>query len=102
MAMTASLCAALVIFLERLFPFALFSRREPPPLIRFIEKYIPSMVIAMLIVYSLKDLSFAAAPYGAPYFLAVAVCVVLHLLLKNPMVSIFGSTIAFMVLSHLM
>ena len=56
----------------------------------------------MLIVYSLKDLSFAAAPYGAPYFLAVAVCVVLHLLLKNPMVSIFGSTIAFMVLSHLM
>ncbi len=99
-ALVASLCIAVVIFSERLFPFALFSKKDPPPLLRFIERYIPSMVIAILIVYSLKDISFAAFPYGLPYFVAVACCVVLHLTLKNSMVSIFGSTAVFMILLH--
>ena len=31
-ALLATLVAALVIFATRLFPFALFSKREPPPL----------------------------------------------------------------------
>jgi len=102
MALLASLCIALVIFSERLFPFALFSRKDPPPLIRFIEKYIPSMVIAILIVYCLKDMSFSSAPYGVPYLVGVGAAVLLHLTLKNPMVSIFGSTIIYMILSRVL
>ncbi len=97
-----SFLIAIVIFLERLFPFALFSRREPPALIRFIEQYIPSMVIAILIMYCLKDISFSCMPYGLPYFIACASTVLLHLLIKNSMISIFGGTAIFMLLSYLM
>ena len=43
-ALATTVVAALVIFATRLFPFALFSKREPPPILRFVEKYIPPMI----------------------------------------------------------
>ncbi len=102
MALAATALAAVIIFSERLFPFALFSRKEPPALIRFIEKYIPSMIIAILIVYSLKDISLTQMPFGLPYFISIAAVVLLHRLFKNPMISIFGSTAIFIILSRIM
>lgn len=101
-ALLGTLVGAVVIFSTRLFPFALFSKKDPPAVIRFIEKYIPSMIMAILVVYCLKDIQFSASPYGMPYYLALAATVVLHLLFKNPMISIFGGTALFMVLSHLL
>ena len=102
MALFASLLSGIVIFLERFFPFALFSRKEPPRVITFIEKYIPSMVIAVLVVYSLKNVELTSVPYGASSFIAIAATALFHLTLKNPMVSIFGGTAVYMVLSHLL
>ena len=102
MALAATALAAVTIFSERLFPFALFSRKEPPALIRFIEKYIPSMIIAILIVYSLKDISLTQMPFGLPYFISIVSVVVLHKLFKNPMISIFSSTAIFIILSRIM
>ncbi len=101
-ALLASLVSGLIIYLERLFPFALFSRKDPPPVIRFIEKYIPSMVIAILVVYSFKDVSLVLFPWGIPNFAGVIAAVLLHIIFKNSMVSIFGSTTLFMILQRLM
>ncbi|MDE5798258.1 MAG: AzlD domain-containing protein, partial [Treponemataceae bacterium] len=53
-AFVATVLTAAVIFLLRAFPFLLFSKKDPPPFLRFIEKYIPSMIMAILIVYCLK------------------------------------------------
>lgn len=101
-AIIASFLSGAIIFLERFFPFALFSKKNPPKILNFIERYLPAMVIAVLIVYCLKDIQFTSAPFGSPYFIAIAVTIVLHLWLKNSMVSIFGSTIVFMILSRIM
>lgn len=98
-ALIATVICGAVIFALRAFPFILFSRKDPPALIRFIEQYIPSMVIACLLVYCFKDLSLTTAPFGAPSLVALAVCVVLHLWKRNAMVSIFGSTALYMVLN---
>ena len=40
-AVIATLISAAVIFATRAFPFILFSKKQPPSFIRFIEKYIP-------------------------------------------------------------
>ena len=48
-ALIATLISALVIFATRLFPFALFSNKEPPALLKFIEKYIPPMIIVEVV-----------------------------------------------------
>lgn len=94
--------SAVIIFLTRAFPFILFSKREPPTVLRFIEKYIPPMIMGVLVVYSLKDVKFTAVPYGVPHIISIAVTAVLHLWKKNSMVSIFGGTILFMILSRVM
>lgn len=98
----ASIISGVIIFSTRAFPFVLFSKREPPAFIRFIEKYIPPMVMAILLVYCFKDIRFSACPYGLPYFIALAATVVLHLWKNNSMVSIFGGTILFMILHKIL
>ena len=49
---------ALIIFVERAFPFVLFSKTNPPKIIKIIQKFIPTMVISCLLVYCLKDVTF--------------------------------------------
>lgn len=92
----------ILLFLLRAFPFLVFSKKDPPAIIRFIEKYIPSMIIAILIVYCLKDIQFASAPFGLPSIVGIAATVGLHLWRNNAMVSIFGGTIIYMILNHVM
>ena len=108
--------SAVIIFLERGFPFFLFSKRQPPAIIRFIEKYIPPMVMAALVCYCLKDISFVTAaltspaapanqvnPAGfIPSLAGLAVTITLHLLRRNSLISIFGGTAVYMVLIRLL
>lgn len=97
-AFVATVLTAAVIFLLRAFPFLLFSKKDPPPFLRFIEKYIPSMIMAVLIVYCLKDVRVTVAPFGIASFVGIAVTAVLHLWRNNAMISIFGGTVVYMLL----
>ena len=102
MALVAVFVSGAVIYGTRLLPFVAFSRKNPPAIIRFIEKYTPSLIMAVLVVYCFKDTSFLSSPFGTPHLAAAVASVVIHLLFKNSMVSIFSSTIIFMVLSRIM
>ena len=79
----------------------LFSKKQPPSFIRFIEKYIPPMIMAILLVYCMKDVNFVKSPFGLPQMLSLALTIILHLWKNNSMLSIFGGTIAFMVLQRI-
>lgn len=92
----------LVMFFTRVLPFVVFSKKNPPKIIRFTEKYIPAVIMGILLIYCFKDVEFREWPFGAPYFIAAAFCAFVHLTVKNSMVSIIGSTILFIVLSRLM
>lgn len=100
-AMIGAAISALVIFATRLFPFALFSRREPPALLRFIEKYIPPMIMAILLVYCFNGVNFTVRPFALPHITALVVTVLTYLWKHNPLISIFGGTILFMLLQNL-
>ena len=99
-ALTTTLTSLLLLF-YRGAPFLIFSKHEPPKALRFVEKCLPPLIIATLIVYCLKDIDYAARPWGAPQFIAIAATIGLHLWKKNSMLSIFGGTILFMVLSRI-
>ncbi len=99
--LTAVFISAVVILLTRLLPFILFSRKNPPSIIKFIEKYIPQMIIAVLVVYCFKDVQFCEKPYGLPFLISCAAVIILHLSAKNSMLSILGGTVIFMILSRL-
>lgn len=91
----------IIIFFFRAFPFLVFSRHEPPKMLLFIEKFLPSMMIAVLLIYCLKDVKFSEAPFGLTHIAALLLTILLHLWKKNSMISIFGGTIFFMVLDKL-
>lgn len=100
-ALVAVPLAGLVILATRALPFILFSRRDPPAIIRFIERFIPPMVMGVLVVYCLKDIQWAAWPSGVRELAAITLVTALHVWKKNAMLSIFGGTAFYMVLKAL-
>lgn len=90
---------AAVTFLTRALPFLLFDRGDHPPrLVLYLGKVLPPAIIAMLIVYCLKGISFAAPGGWIPTLLAGGAAVLLHLWKGNDLLSIFGATVLYMVL----
>lgn len=88
-----------VTFLTRALPFLLFGRGgKPPKVVLYLGKYLPPGVIAMLIVYCCRGVSFTAAANWMPTFIAGAAVVGLHLWKKNNMLSIVGGTVLYMIL----
>ncbi len=90
---------AVCTFLTRALPFLLFDRgKKPPKVILYLGRFLPPAVIAMLIVYCYRNVSFAAVGGWLPAFLAGAAVVALHLWKKNDMLSIMGGTVFYMIL----
>lgn len=90
---------AVVTFLTRALPFLLFGRGNGVPrVVIYLGRYLPPAVIAMLIVYCLRGVSFASAAGWAPSLIAAAAVVALHLWKKNNLLSILGGTVLYMVL----
>jgi branched-subunit amino acid transport protein AzlD len=93
---------AVLTFLLRFFPFLLFGRKErPSPVLDSLNKLLPSAIIAVLVVYCLKNVSFQQINTFVPELIAVAVVVLLHLWKRNNLVSIGGGTVVYMLLVQL-
>ena len=107
---------AVVTFLTRFLPFLLFDRgEEPPKLVLYLGRVLPPAVIAMLIIYCLRNPALSVSPDltatmsawwaaivsffvgWAPQLIAGAVTVVLHVWKKNNLLSIFSGTILYMI-----
>lgn len=98
-AIAAIAVMAIVTFLTRMLPFLLFDRGESPPkLVLYLGRVLPPAIIAMLIVYCLRGVSFSTPGGWVPQLLCVAVVVALHLWKHNNLLSIFGGTVLYMVL----
>ena len=89
---------ALCTLLERALPFLIFRGKEVPEIIRYLGRVLPMAIMATLVMYCLKGISFASVSGFAPMLLASAATALLHLWRGNTMLSIFGGTILYMVL----
>ena len=88
-----------VTFLTRALPFLLFDRGEKPPrVVLYLGRVLPPAIIAMLIVYCVRGVTFAAPAGWVPTLLAGLAAVLLHLWKGNDLSSIFGATGLYMVL----
>lgn len=90
---------ALVTAALRFLPFWIFRKNQrTPPLVSYLGQVLPFAIIGMLVVYCLKDISFASAPFGIPEILGCVVVTVLHIWKRNTLLSIGAGTVCYMLL----
>ena len=93
------LIIALVTMALRFAPFLIFRGNKPvPKFVNYLGRVLPYAIMAMLVVYCLKGISFLKAPYGIPELISVALVVVLHRWKRNTLLSIISGTICYMLL----
>lgn len=83
----------------RFLPFVLFpANKKTPPLVVFLGKMLPTAVMGMLVVYSLKDTQLLNGYHGLPEAIAVALTVILQATVRNLLLTIAAGTISYMLL----
>jgi branched-subunit amino acid transport protein AzlD len=93
------LITAAAVTITRGFTFILFpAGKETPKVILFLGNALPCALMALLIVYCLKNTSPLVYPYGLPEVIAITIVILLHLWKKNNLLSIVGGTAFYMLL----
>ena len=92
---------AVCTFFERAFPFLIFRGKEVPPVVTYLGKVLPMAIMATLVIYCIKGISFSAAAGWAPYLIACAFTAALHLWRRSALLSIVGGTACYMILVQL-
>ena len=85
--------------ITRCLPFAAFPPGKPTPkYIQYLGQVLPAAVFALLIVYSLKDVTIFSGSHGIPEAIGIAAVVALHVWKRQMLLSIAGGTILYMLL----
>lgn len=100
-AVLAIVIMAAISYALRALPFLIFGKKETPPFIQYLGRYLPYAIMGMLVVYCLKDVRPLAYPYGLPELIAVLIVALLHIWRRNTLISIVGGTVSYMLLVQL-
>ena len=91
------LVSAAVTLIIRALPFLVFGKKTPA-VITYLGSVLPYAVMAMLLVYCMKAVSFAWVGSWLPEAISVLAVVVIHKLYHNTLLSIIVGTVLYMVL----
>lgn len=90
---------ALGTMLTRFLPFILFPANKPTPqYVNYLGQILPYSVIALMVVYTLKDVNITASPWGLPEIIALAYIAVVQIIKRNNLLSMISGTILYMFL----
>ena len=90
---------AVCTFMTRALPFMIFGgKREVPKVIRYLGNVLPSAIMAVLVVYCMKNVSFKSINSFVPELIASISVIVLHLWKRNTLLSIGLGTVCYMTL----
>ena len=95
------LAMALTTMALRFLPFLVFGKKTPE-YISYLGKVLPQAIIALLVVYCLRDISIMTRPYGVPELLAGFSVIVMQAWKRNAVISILLGTVLYMMLIRVM
>ena len=97
--LSAILVMAAVTFATRLAPFLFFGKNKATPkYIVYIGNYLPPAVMAMLIIYCLRNIKLFMFPFGIPEVIGIIIVAILHIWKRNNLISILGGTVIYMIM----
>ncbi len=91
---------ALTTIALRALPFLVFGKRTPK-YISYLGKVLPQALIALLVVYCLKDVSVTTQPFGLPELIAGVSVIAMQAWRRNAVLSILLGTVIYMALIRL-
>lgn len=85
--------------ITRFLPFLIFPpSKKTPRIISKLGEKLPSAILGMLVIYSLKDMEFSSSANHFHHYVAIMLTVCLHIWKKNMLLSIFGGTGIYVIL----
>ncbi len=81
----------------RFLPFLIFGKKTSA-YISYLGKVLPQAIIALLVVYCLKDVSIITTPHGIPELIAGISVVLMQIWKRNAVLSILLGTVIYMML----
>lgn len=94
----AFICTAFVRFL----PFLFFRKdKHIPDFIQYLGKVLPAAIMAVLVIYCLRNIGSGSLQSGIAQIAAVLFTAGIHLWKKNTYLSISAGTVFYMILIHL-
>lgn len=85
-----------VTLMTRLLPFIAF-RKKSYPVVEYLGDVLPFAIMAMLVVYCLKDVQLLTGNHGICEIIGVLSVFLLHLWKRNTLLSIIAGTMIYMV-----
>ncbi len=95
------LAMALTTMALRFLPFLVFGKKTPE-YISYLGKVLPQAIIALLVVYCLRDISIMTRPHGVPELLAGVSVIMMQAWKRNAVISILLGTVLYMLLIRVM
>ena len=92
---------ALITWLLRAVPFLLLGRRKLTGMVLYLGKVLPPAIMAILVVYCLKNLDFLAPNHGLEQMIPVLLVVGVQLWRKNTLLSILVGVVSHMAIIRL-
>ena len=89
---------AIATFLTRFLPFVLLYKVSDHPMLIHLGRYLPPVMMVLLLFYCFRDLRFSSMSDGPAELLALTVVVILHLWRRNALLSIMAGTGLYMFL----
>lgn len=91
--------AGLVTLALRAAPFLILGgERKTPEFISYLGRVLPTAVMGMLVIYCLRNVSFASVSNWLPQLLCCGVVVLVHVLKRSTLLSIVCGTVCYMIL----
>ena len=66
--------------------------------IKFLGDMMPYSMIALLVIYCLKEVNLIKYPYGIPELISIAIIIILHIIKRNVLISIGVGSVIYMIL----
>jgi branched-subunit amino acid transport protein AzlD len=95
------LISAAITFLLRALPFICFrGNKKMPEKLVYLGEILPSAIMAVLIVYCLKDIGGDWTGVGIPRLISVGIVALSYKWKHNTLLSILGGTVCYMILLY--
>lgn len=72
--------------------------KRPPAFIEYLGKVLPAAAIALILVYSLKDIDLTSFPFALPEVISILAIVLIQKWRRNTLLSVVSGTITYMFL----